>query len=92
MGLCRTNVMLDRELWKEAQNAGKLDERSGSWVLNKALIRSGIYFSPFFIVEDVSHNVINELLKQDKYIDLIIPRGGESLIRKVVRTSHIPVN
>lgn len=37
MGLCRTNVMLDRELWKAAQEAGKPDDRSGSWILNRAL-------------------------------------------------------
>ena len=37
MGLCRTNVMLDRELWKSAQDAGKADDRSGSWILNRAL-------------------------------------------------------
>ena len=37
MGLCRTNVMLDRELWKAAQDAGKDDDRSGSWILNRAL-------------------------------------------------------
>lgn len=37
MGLQRTNVMLDSELWKRAQSAGKDIERSGSWILNKAL-------------------------------------------------------
>lgn len=31
------------------------------------------------------------LLKQDEYIDLIIPRGGEGLIRSVVEQSKIPV-
>jgi glutamate-5-semialdehyde dehydrogenase len=31
------------------------------------------------------------ILKQDKYIDLVIPRGGESLIRAVVKDSTIPV-
>lgn len=34
---------------------------------------------------------IYELLKMDDYIDLIIPRGGEALIRSVVAESHIPV-
>jgi len=29
--------MLDRELWKMAQDAGKDDDRSGSWILNRAL-------------------------------------------------------
>ncbi len=29
--------MLDNQLWKDAQAAGKIDDRSGSWILNKAL-------------------------------------------------------
>jgi glutamate-5-semialdehyde dehydrogenase len=32
-----------------------------------------------------------DLLKLDEYIDLVIPRGGEELIRTVVQQSHIPV-
>ena len=32
-----------------------------------------------------------EMLKQEEFIDLIIPRGGESLIRFVVENSRIPV-
>ena len=34
---------------------------------------------------------VNLLLKMDNYIDLVIPRGGEHLIRKVVSESTIPV-
>ncbi len=34
---------------------------------------------------------VDAMLKMDRYIDLIIPRGGEGLIRKVVETSTIPV-
>ena len=34
---------------------------------------------------------IYDLLKMDEYIDLIIPRGGEALIRSVVEQSRIPV-
>ncbi len=33
----RTNVMLDPELWKFAQDHGKPDDRSGSYILNKLL-------------------------------------------------------
>ena len=35
--------------------------------------------------------VFDVLLTMDKYIDLVIPRGGEGLIRRVVETSTIPV-
>ena len=34
---------------------------------------------------------VDLLLKQDSYIDLVIPRGGEGLINRVVRLSRIPV-
>ncbi len=34
---------------------------------------------------------IDTLLKLNKYIDLVMPRGGEDLINKVVRASNIPV-
>ncbi len=34
---------------------------------------------------------VNELLKLEDYVDLIIPRGGEGLIRFVTENSRIPV-
>ena len=34
---------------------------------------------------------IDELLKLNDYIDLVMPRGGEELIKKVVSVSRIPV-
>jgi len=60
-------------------------------VLKQALKDSGIDFEVFFVVEKTEHNVVETLLKKNNYIDLVIPRGGESLIRKVVETSRIPV-
>jgi len=38
-----------------------------------------------------TREAVNVLLKLDKYIDLIVPRGGESLINFVVEHSRIPV-
>jgi len=60
-------------------------------VLKEALEASGINFPAFFIVGKTDRKVVNELLKADQYIDLVIPRGGESLIRTVVENSRIPV-
>jgi glutamate-5-semialdehyde dehydrogenase len=60
-------------------------------ILLKAARNSGINFDPFFIVDKTSHAVVDELLKQNESIDLVIPRGGEALIRKVVAASAIPV-
>ncbi len=60
-------------------------------VLERALRKSGINFPVFFVVERVDHKIVTELLKADEHIDLVIPRGGEALIRKVANTSRIPV-
>jgi glutamate-5-semialdehyde dehydrogenase len=43
------------------------------------------------LVEHTDRALISPLLKLDRYIDLVIPRGGESLIRAVVKESTIPV-
>lgn len=60
-------------------------------VLERALRKSGINFPVFFVVERADHRAVTELLKADEHIDLVIPRGGEALIRKVADTSRIPV-
>ncbi len=43
------------------------------------------------VIPDTSRTVIEELLKQSDTIDLVIPRGGEGLIRYVSENSRIPV-
>ena len=43
------------------------------------------------IVPDPDRELMLALLKQDQYIDLVIPRGGEGLIRFVTEHSRIPV-
>ena len=43
------------------------------------------------LIKTTSRQAVRELLRQDDYIDLVIPRGGEGLIRMVRRESTIPV-
>jgi len=43
------------------------------------------------VIPDTSRGVIEELLQQSDTIDLVIPRGGEGLIRYVSDNSRIPV-
>jgi glutamate-5-semialdehyde dehydrogenase len=43
------------------------------------------------LVQSTDRALVGPLLKLDQYIDLVIPRGGESLIRAVVKDSTIPV-
>jgi glutamate-5-semialdehyde dehydrogenase len=42
-------------------------------------------------IDSTDRAAVDEMLVQDDYIHLIIPRGGESLIRRVVEKSTIPV-
>ena len=43
------------------------------------------------VIPTTDRAAVNELLKLEEYIDLIIPRGGEGLIRFVTENSRIPV-
>jgi glutamate-5-semialdehyde dehydrogenase len=43
------------------------------------------------LVPTIDREAIYELLQLEEFIDVIIPRGGEELIRAVVRDSRIPV-
>jgi len=43
------------------------------------------------LITTTDRQAIDILLKLNDYIDLVIPRGGEGLIKKVVRQSLIPV-
>jgi glutamate-5-semialdehyde dehydrogenase len=43
------------------------------------------------IVPQTDRMAVGHLLQEDRHIDLVIPRGGPGLIRKVTETSRIPV-
>ncbi|HUU39902.1 MAG TPA: glutamate-5-semialdehyde dehydrogenase, partial [Desulfatiglandales bacterium] len=43
------------------------------------------------VIPSTEHEAVGALLRMDEYVDLIIPRGGESLIRFVAENSSIPV-
>ncbi len=43
------------------------------------------------LIDTTDREAVLALLQQEEYVDLVIPRGGESLIRFVVQNSRIPV-
>ena len=43
------------------------------------------------LIPTADRSAVAELLQQDQYIDLIIPRGGKSLIRAIAEGTRIPV-
>lgn len=59
--------------------------------LNEALMRSGFPKGTINIIRNTDREAVRALLGLSEYVDLVIPRGGESLIREVVKTSKIPV-
>jgi len=60
-------------------------------VLSEALSGSGLPGDSVIVVPTIDRAAVGALLKLDDLIDLVIPRGGESLIRRVVEESTIPV-
>ena len=59
--------------------------------LHQVLIAHDINENIVSVVPDTSRSVIETLLQQSETIDLVIPRGGEGLIRYVSDNSRIPV-
>ncbi|MBC2696431.1 MAG: glutamate-5-semialdehyde dehydrogenase [Desulfobacteraceae bacterium] len=62
-----------------------------SAIISNALKESGLPEGAAQVVPIRDREAVNVLLKQEEFIDLIIPRGGEGLIRFVVENSKIPV-
>lgn len=60
-------------------------------IMREALKENGIPEDAVQLVVDTSRAVAGELMKADKYIDVLIPRGGGGLIRSVRQNSTIPV-
>jgi len=60
-------------------------------ILRAAIEESGAPVDAVQLVPDQAHEIVNLLLEREEEIDLVIPRGGESLIRKVSELSRIPV-
>ncbi|HWP91101.1 MAG TPA: glutamate-5-semialdehyde dehydrogenase [Thermodesulfobacteriota bacterium] len=60
-------------------------------VLGDALEKNSLPREAVQIVPVTDRALVLELLKLEDYIDLVIPRGGESLIRFVSENSKIPV-
>ena len=60
-------------------------------VLKSQLKKTKIPFDALQLIETTDRQAVQELLKLDEYLDVIVPRGGEELIRFVADHSRIPV-
>lgn len=61
------------------------------FILRKVLQHTKVPGQAVQLLSSTDRRAVNFLLEQDQYVDLIIPRGGEGLIRFVVEHSRIPV-
>ncbi len=59
-------------------------------ILHDAAVNEGLPENCIQIVRDTNREYVGAMLKLKDYIDVIIPRGGESLIQRVVRESLVP--
>ncbi|HIN85756.1 MAG TPA: glutamate-5-semialdehyde dehydrogenase [Myxococcales bacterium] len=94
----RPNVVIDAgALCLKSGNAailkgGKEAEHSNAalaHVLSQALVQNGLPKAAMTLLTDRSQ--VDDLLEQAETVDLVIPRGGEGLIRYVTANSRIPV-
>jgi glutamate-5-semialdehyde dehydrogenase len=60
-------------------------------VIGRALAQAGLPQAAVQVVPVADRAAVTALLQQEEEVDLIIPRGGEELIRFVVAHSRIPV-
>lgn len=60
-------------------------------VLQGVLEKNGLPKAAIALLPDSSREGVAKLIKQDRYVDLIVPRGGEALIRYVSENATVPV-
>ena len=60
-------------------------------LITEALIRSGLPEKAVQIIESTDRMLVDSLIKMDEFVDVIIPRGGKSLIQKITDSATIPV-
>ncbi|MEZ4694530.1 MAG: glutamate-5-semialdehyde dehydrogenase [Aliarcobacter sp.] len=72
---------------KEAEHSNK----AIAIVLREVLAKNKLPEQAISLLPDSTREGVAKLIKQDKYVDLIVPRGGEALIRFVSENSSIPV-
>ena len=96
----RPNVTADAAgLCLKAGNAAILKGGSEAFRTNSAIVHvlvaaavtAGLPEAATQLVPSTDRQAVRLLLQQDRFIDVIIPRGGEALIRAVTERSTIPV-
>lgn len=96
----RPNVTADAfALCFKAGNVVILRGGSDAFYSNRAIVRAirtalqhrGLPQDAIQLIEDTRRETVQEFMKMNQYVDVLIPRGGAGLIRTVVENSRIPV-
>jgi len=72
---------------KEAENSNQAIAK----ILQDVLEKNGLPREIISLLPDSSREGVAKLIKEDKFVDLIVPRGGEGLIRYISQNSSVPV-
>ncbi|MGJ0328777.1 glutamate-5-semialdehyde dehydrogenase [Aliarcobacter cryaerophilus] len=72
---------------KEAENSN----RAIAKIIQDVLEKNNLPKEIVSLLPDSSREGVAKLIVEDKYVDLIVPRGGESLIKFITQNSSIPV-
>lgn len=59
--------------------------------VKQGLAKAGLPSAAVQVIETTNRAAVGELLRMQDYVDVIVPRGGKSLIERVSRESKIPV-
>lgn len=60
-------------------------------IIRDSLKYMGLDEDSIILITDTDRKYVNELMKLNEYVDVIIPRGGAGLIKNVVNNSTVPV-
>ena len=69
----------------------RLSNRAIAEALSEGASKAGLPQDAVQLVTSTDHEGVTELVQMDDRVDLVIPRGGERLIRAVVEHSRVPV-
>jgi len=72
---------------KEAQHSNEAIAK----VLQDVLMANNLPKAIISLLPDSSREAVSKLIKMDEYVDLIVPRGGEGLIKYVSSNATVPV-
>ncbi len=59
--------------------------------IEAGLEKIGLPAAAVQIIKDTDRALVGELITMDKYVDVIVPRGGAGLIERISRDARIPV-